>query len=108
MPGVVRVVPEDLMASAAHVDVHADNLRLGHGASDSRIESAQPGLPAGAAAALNGAVAKWQQVTAAHYTRMAEHSIGLRSGADSYVDVDARSAADLDAAGQSMPSFDRL
>ena len=106
MPGVVHVVADDLAVSAARVDTHADNLRARHGAADSRIDAARPGLPAGSAAALSGVMAKWQQDTTAYYTAMADHSIGLRSGAASDAEVDASSAEGLDAAGRSMPSPD--
>src|SRR5689334_11514954 len=75
--GVVRVVGDDLKLSASKVDMHADSLRLSHGAADAQIEAAQSGLPAGAAAALGGAMAKWQQESTVHFTRMVDHSTGL-------------------------------
>lgn len=106
MPGEVRVTTEDLKVSASHVDMHADNLRLRHGTADGQLEAAQPGLPAGSAAALSGAVTKWQQDTTHQYTRMIDHSNGLRSGAASYAEVDDRSAENLGAAGTSVPPLD--
>jgi uncharacterized protein YukE len=90
--GAVRVVADDLKLSASHVDVHADGLRLAHGSADGQIEAAQPGVPAGSAAALNGALAKWQGDTTALFTRMVGHSTGLRSGAAAYEQTDAQSA----------------
>jgi hypothetical protein len=104
--GLVRVVAEDLKLSASQVDGHADGLRLAHGAADGQIEGAHSGLPAGSAAALGGALAKWKSETAVHYTRMADHSTGLRSGAAAYGDTDAQSAADLAAVEDAVPSLD--
>lgn len=106
MPRVVRVVPEDLTVSAAHVDAHADNLRARQAASDVRIQGAQPGLPAGAAAALDGAAAKWQEVTVAHYSQMVDHSTSLRSASAAYSEVDSTSAEDLNGAGQAISTQD--
>jgi len=100
--GVVRVVADDLKLSASQVDVHADSLRLSHGTADTQIEAAQSGLPSGAAAALGGALTKWQQESTVHYTRMVEHSTGLRSGAAAYDEVDTQSADDLRAAGENL------
>ena len=65
MPEELRVNPEDLHLSAATVDVHADNMQARHFEADGRMEAAQPGLPAGSAAAVTGAVAKWQADTSA-------------------------------------------
>ncbi|OBF28905.1 hypothetical protein A5724_26160 [Mycobacterium sp. ACS1612] len=63
---------------------------------DGRMESAQPGLPAGSAAALTGAVAKWQADTTAIFGRMVDHSNGLRTGAAAYQQTDTETASDLD------------
>jgi uncharacterized protein YukE len=103
VPGSIRVVAEDLKLAAAQVDVHADNLRLTHGTADAQIEAAQSGLPAGAAASLGGAVAKWQRESTVHFTRMVGHSTGLRSGAAAYDETDAQSADDLNAAANAVP-----
>jgi len=100
--GVVRVVADDLKLSASQVDMHADSLRLSHGTADTQIEAAQSGLPAGAAAALGGAVTKWQQESTVHFTRMVDHSTGLRSGAATYDEVDSQSADNLSAAGENI------
>ena len=92
----VRVTPEDLHLSAATVDVHADSMKARHFEADGRMEAAQPGLPAGSAAALTGAVAKWQADTTAIFGRMVDHSDGLRTGAAAYVQTDDEAASDLD------------
>lgn len=95
----VRVVPEDLQVSAATVDAHADTVRTQHATADCRIEGAQKGLPAGSAAALATAVAKWQADSTAMVGRMASDSTGLRSGAAAYTAADSDAAAAVEAAG---------
>ncbi len=106
MSGVVRVVAEDLRLSASQIDMHADTLRVAHGAADGQIEAAQPGVPAAAAAALGGALVTWQQETAAHFTRMVDHSTGLQSGAAAYDETDAQEACQVQAAGDAIPVVD--
>jgi hypothetical protein len=103
VPGVVRVVADDLRLSALQVDMHADALRLRHGTADGRIEAAQNGIPGGAAAALTGALAKWQHDTSMQFTKLVEHGTGLRTGAAAYDDIDAQSAEALRAAGMAVP-----
>jgi uncharacterized protein YukE len=85
-----------LQVSAATVDVHADSMKARHFEADGRMEAAQPGLPGGSAAALTGAVAKWQGDTTAMFGRMVDHSHGLRTGAAAYVHTDHEAASDLD------------
>ena len=96
MPDEVRVTAEELHVSAATVDVHADSMKTRHFEADGRMEAAQPGLPAGSAAALTGAVAKWQADTTAIFGRMVDHSHGLRTGAAAYAQTDDETASDLD------------
>jgi uncharacterized protein YukE len=96
VPEEVRVTPEDLHVSAATVDVHADSMKARHFEADGRMEAAQPGMPAGSAAALTGAVAKWQADTTAIFGRMVDHSDGLRTGAAAYTQTDHEAASDLD------------
>ena len=102
MPESVRVIPEDLRLSAAMVDVHADNVQLRHATSDGRIESAQRGLPAGSAAVLSSAVAKWQGDTAMLFGRMVDHSTGLRAGASGYQQADRDGASEIEAAAAAI------
>lgn len=98
----IRVVPEDLHLSAATVDTHADHLQVKHATADSRIEAAQRGLPAGSAASLGTAVAKWQADTTALFGRMVDHSTGLRAGAAGYQETDQDSASEIDAAAAAI------
>jgi len=102
VPDSVRVVPEDLHMSAGTVDVHADNVHLRHAAADGRIEGAQPGLPAGSAAALGTAMTKWQADTAALFGRMMDHSSGLRAGAAGYRETDDAGGGAIDAASAAI------
>lgn len=88
--------------SAATVDVHADNVQLRHATSDGRIESAQRGLPAGSAAELSSAVAKWQGDTATLFGRMVDHSMGLRAGASGYQQADRDGASEIEAAAAAI------
>ena len=106
MPDEVRVTPEDLHVSAATVDVHADTMHARHFEADGRMEAAQTGLPMGSAAALTGAVTKWQADTTAMFGRMVDHSHGLRTGAAAYAKVDDETATDIDRAGQSVSDLD--
>ena len=106
MPEEVRVTPEDLHLSAATVDVHADNMQARHFEADGRMEAAQPGLPAGSAAALTGAVGKWQADTSAIFGRMIDHSHGLRTGAAAYQQVDDDTTTDIKRAEQAVSDLD--
>ena len=99
MPDWLRVVPEDLHISAATVEAHADQMHVRHATANGRIEAAQPGLPAAAAAALTAAVTKWQAETSALFGRMIDHGVGFRAGAYSYQQSDADSADEISAAG---------
>ena len=80
----IRVVPEDLHASATTVGAHAEELQLRRTAATGRIEDAQAGVPSGAAAALSAAVAKWQVDTERHFTALSDHSKGLGLSAAAY------------------------
>lgn len=106
MPKPLKVVPADLHHSAITVDFHADDVCSKHSAADGRIEVAQPGLPAGAAAALSGAVEKWQADTSAIYGRMVDHSNGLRSGAATYHSTDQEGSKYITDAADEMPVID--
>jgi hypothetical protein len=106
VPDEVRVKPEDLHVSAATVDVHADDMHARHFAADGRMEAAQPGLPMGSAAALTGAVAKWQADTTAMFGRMVDHSHGLRTGAAAYLKADDDAATDVHRAEHAVSDLD--
>lgn len=98
----VRVVAEDLQVSAATVDAHADNVRARIAAADARFDGAQKGLPAGSAAALGAAVAKWQADSTAMIERMIGGSTGLRGGARAYVSADEEAAVAVESAGNQI------
>jgi uncharacterized protein YukE len=106
VPDGVRVTPEDLHVSAATVDMHADTMHARHFEADDRMESAQPGMPMGSAAALTAAVAKWQADTSAMFGRMIDHSHGLRTGATAYQRVDDEAAADVSRAEHAVSGLD--
>jgi uncharacterized protein YukE len=106
VPEWIQVVPEDLHMSAATVDAHADEMHVRHATANGRIEAAQLGLPAGAAAALNSAVTKWQAATATLFGRLVDHSTGLRVGAASYQQTDEHSAGEITATGDTVTGLD--
>ena len=77
----IRVVPEDLHASATKVDGHTEELEVRHAAANARIEAAQAGVPATAAAALSAAVTKWQTDSSQLVGNLLAHGDGLRGAA---------------------------
>lgn len=95
----IRAVPEDLHVSAGKVEMHADELQLRHFASNGRIEAVQGGVPAAAAVALSGVVAKWQVDTTVLFGKLAEHGEAMHGAATGYVEHDERSAANIEAVG---------
>jgi uncharacterized protein YukE len=102
----IRVVPEDLLVSAATVDVHADSVLSRHLAADAQIDAAKTGLPLGTSAALSAAAAKWQAQTTTLFERMVVHGDNLRTAALAYQNTDTDSGAAIDAAGQGMTDLD--
>ncbi|RDH76373.1 hypothetical protein DVS77_21710 [Mycolicibacterium moriokaense] len=97
MADTVRVHPEHLLVSAVTADIHADDLHLQHGAADARIESAQTGMPAMAAAAMSVKVAEWQAVTAALRANIGDHGNALRASGIAFHDAELENAQRLDA-----------
>jgi hypothetical protein len=81
-------------------------MKVRHFEADGRMEAAHPGLPAGSATALTGAVAKWQADTTAIFGRMVDHSHGLRVGAAAYVQADDDSSTDIKRAEQAVSDLD--
>jgi uncharacterized protein YukE len=102
----LRVVSELFHVSAATVGAHADSMRTRHAASDGRIESSQPGLPAGAAVAVGAAASKWQTDTSVLYEQLVDHGHGLRGGAAAYQSTDEQNAAEVEAAGLKTSGLD--
>ena len=96
----IRVVPEDLDASAGAVHGHADELQLRRTAASGRIEAAQAGVPAGAAAALSAAVAKWRVDTDRHFSALTDHGKGLGLSAAAYRKTEDGNADSVAAVGR--------
>ncbi len=95
----IRVVPEDLDASATTVGMHADELQLRRTAAGGRIVAAQAGVPTGAAAALSTAVAKWRVDTDRHFSGLVDHSKGLGLSAVAYGRTEEHNAQSLASLG---------
>jgi hypothetical protein len=106
VPGLIRVVPEALHASAEKVTVQADELHLRHAAANGRIEAAQVGVPAGSASALSAAVAKWHADSAVLFGRLVEHGEGLRGAAAGYASTESANTADVEAVGDQAGTVD--
>ena len=105
MADSVRVHPEHLLVSAVFAEVHADDLHSQHSAADARIESAQPGMPATAAAAMSAKAAMWQAVTAALHAKISDHGTALRTSGVAFHDAELENARRLNAvAEQAMES----
>lgn len=105
MPQQVSVTPEDLHVSAATVDAQADIVQARQLAADSRVETAQRGLPAGAATALGTAITKWHTDTSTLFGRMIDHASGLRTGAAAYQTTDDNAATDVEDAARATPEL---
>jgi uncharacterized protein YukE len=88
----IRVGPEGLHASASAVGEHAEELQMRRTAAAGRMEAAQPGMPAGSAAALSAAVAKWRLDTERHVSALSDHSEGFRLSATAYAQTEAGNA----------------
>jgi len=102
----IRVVPEDLLVSAATLDVHADSVRSRHLTADAQIDAAKTGLPVGTSAALSAAAAKWQAQTTTIFERMVVHGDNLRTAALAYQHTDTDSGAAIDAAGHRIAELE--
>ncbi len=100
MPDETRVHPEFLLASGVRADIHADDLHVRHTAADARIESAQSGMPAMAAAAMSAKLAKWQAVTAALHTRIAGHGQAFKTSGIQFYETEQKNAQEIGAVGQ--------
>jgi hypothetical protein len=103
--GWIHVVPDDLRVSAAKVDVHADELHLRHTAANGLIEAAWVGVPAGSAAALSAAVAKWRTDTTLLFGNLVDHGEALRGAAAGYESTDQHNAEGIDAVGDQARAF---
>lgn len=99
LSGVIRVVPEDLRASAAKVHSHADELQVRHISAHGRIEASLAGVPAAAAAALSAAVAKWQADSAVTFGNLVQHGGAMGSSEVKYSATEGSSSAAIEAVG---------
>jgi hypothetical protein len=102
----IHVVPEDLHVSAAKVDLHAEELQLGHTLANGEIEGAQLGVPAVVAVPLSVAVAKWRADTSVLFASLARHGEALRGAAAGYIGTDEGYAADIEAVGDPVSTLD--
>lgn len=91
----MQVDPQHLVASAGRVDGHAQHMQGVHASADSRLESALPGWPRQAGAAMAAKSAEWQRTTRALVARMAEQSRQFKTSADDYQGTEDRSARTL-------------
>ena len=80
----LRVDPADLAVSAVMVHGHAEDVQIGHGAANTRMVAAQPGLVGFSAAAIEAKVAQWQVVTEALYARLVSHGEALAGSATGF------------------------
>lgn len=102
---VIRVVPDDLLASARVIDAHAAALQERHAIADRRIDDALPFLPGAAAAALAVKAAEWQRVTAAIVDRLDSHSSATRTASEIFADTDDDNAQRIDAVAHAVRSM---
>ncbi|MGH3634244.1 WXG100 family type VII secretion target [Mycobacterium sp.] len=65
---------EQLLASAAHVAGHGEDLATRHLAADNRIESATPGWTGRSAEALANRASLWTMKSTSLVTRVGEHA----------------------------------
>lgn len=93
----LRVVIEDLVASAIAVTGLGEDLASASASSDARVEGAQSGWQGRSAAALTVLAARWAQDSQALVSRMSDHAQGLLTGSRQLVQQDQDSSDALDA-----------
>ena len=91
----LHVNPEDLVVSGVSVTGHGEAVAIAHAVSDTRIESAQAGWQGLSSAALAAKSASWMQTSSSLLTRMADHAQGLHEGAQTYLEGEQQSSAQL-------------
>jgi WXG100 family type VII secretion target len=91
----MQVNPQHLVTSAGRVDGHAQHMRGAHASADLRLESALPGWPRAAGAAMAAKSANWQRTTRALVARMAEQARQFDTAAGDYQGTEEHSAAGL-------------
>lgn len=101
----VRVIPEDLVDSAARVHRHSADLSELHAAADRRVEGALPFMPAAAAAALAAKAAEWQLATAAFTERLESHATALHTSATIFTETDDGNAQNIERVSDAVRSM---
>ncbi len=92
----LRVVIEDLVASAVAVTGHGEDLAAAHAAADGRLEAAQSGWQGRSAAALGAVTARWAEDGRQLLARLGEHADRLCVCAREFGQQDAGGADALD------------
>ncbi len=95
----LRVVVEDLVASAVAVTGHGEDLAAVLVAADGRIEAAQSGWQGRSAVALGAVAARWASDGHDVMTRMGEHASRLQVSAREFWAQDQGGAGALDSVG---------
>lgn len=93
----LRVVIEDLVASACAVTGHGEDLAAAHAAVDGRLDAAQAGWQGRSALALTGMAARWAEEARAVVARMADHADRVQECARQFWAQDQGGADGLDA-----------
>ena len=92
----LRVVIEDLAASAIAVTGHGEDLAAAHSAADARVADAQSGWQGRSAEALGALASRWAEDGRALVARLSDHAQGLLAGSRQFVQQDQDSADALD------------
>jgi uncharacterized protein YukE len=92
----LRVVIEDLVASAIAVTGHGEDLAAAHSAADGRVVDAQSGWQGRSAEALGALSVRWAEDGRALVARLSDHAQGLLAGSLQFVQQDQDSADALD------------
>jgi len=91
-----------LRMASDHLDVAADELRVGHGDSNDRIGNAQAGWIGSSGAALATTAAKWAEESAAHYADIIGHAADIRSAAARYLTTDGDEGDQIEGTAAAM------
>lgn len=91
----LRVVVENLVASAVAVSGHGEDLAAAWVAADGRVDAAQSGWQGRSAAALAGLAERWAAEGRSVVTRMGEHAVRLHVSAREFWAQDQGGAEEL-------------
>lgn len=92
----LRVIVEDLVASAVAVTGHGEDLAAAFGGADGRVEAAQSGWQGRSAVALAGLAERWASEGRSVVARMADHAVRLHVSAGEFWAQDQGGAAAVD------------